>query len=749
MLVTDNIPSIFESIFEWYNRPHKPARVFTFLTGTEVGDTEPAKWMACENKGYFSQVTNMAEVKDSVLRYISVLARPMVLLKDTHPVKWTTAYADLEEKQGKQGYSMVTSVSSPVYSQHNYTTMERLGLKPKELSDPHEQIRTADLLGVVGIDVPIIEIEKLLPPHKLGVNGYSFALNNNGHLLFHPDLRPTSGEILKPDYNIVDLAEVELVHDKSLKSLTREGYETDEPRYNHSGLFKMRKEMVDHTAGQTRLTVKVHQDEMRRAVVREQDYFYVGISTNTPFSLGIAVPSKYGHFRVMGGLQLDQQNTSQIFSDERWSVHPGWVYCKFNFEQKSSSQKKVLKHFLKRMEIEGSKFKYGQPVITRHLPGCTSYWGPAYFCKDLPQILSAEENPHFCDKELVQALALDGEITKVFSDANSRNEVFAKFGTKLAFVATRSGLTRWEKLDKSDDHDDVIRDFSDMKAVDELWYKRVVEYHHTNPHSYLLSVEKDPRTVTASHAIYKGQAPAAVVGAQLDYAGLADNLWEVTKGFKTQSGEILSCQNETINCFVLDNNGFVTISEDSGHVGKFFGQVDALLFETFLQHGIFEKIKIYDYQAVCFENVADEMQSEEHHEIVYDDAESKLKEEFDTDFKIQDGEKINKTKAKSCDKETYIYELKKPIYIRGIGFCEESRCEKPFAVSLIPHTNLLLVVSDALCPCTQAKKVSVIPSKVEYETICATISHQPYRQKPRPSIFYHPQEEEIRLCGDS
>merc|ERR1719500_2252537 len=155
MIVTDTIPAIFEPIFQEYNQPHKPARVFTFLTGQ--GDTAPAKWMACENKGYFSQVTNMEEVKDKVLRYVSVLARPMVLVKNHHPVKWTGVYADLEvphnpsiwsirlrkpttrrkiwdmqgKKEGFRGYNMITSVSIPVYSKVNFTTMEKLGLKPK------------------------------------------------------------------------------------------------------------------------------------------------------------------------------------------------------------------------------------------------------------------------------------------------------------------------------------------------------------------------------------------------------------------------------------------------------------------------------------------------------------------------------------------------------------------------------------------------------------------------------------------
>ena len=30
---------------------------------------------------------------------------------------------------------------------------------------------------------------------QLGVGGYSFAVNNNGHLLYHPDLRPMVSDL--------------------------------------------------------------------------------------------------------------------------------------------------------------------------------------------------------------------------------------------------------------------------------------------------------------------------------------------------------------------------------------------------------------------------------------------------------------------------------------------------------------------------------------------------------------------------
>ena len=42
--------------------------MFTYLIGREISDLEAAKWMACNNKGYFTHVTTLAEVKEQVSR---------------------------------------------------------------------------------------------------------------------------------------------------------------------------------------------------------------------------------------------------------------------------------------------------------------------------------------------------------------------------------------------------------------------------------------------------------------------------------------------------------------------------------------------------------------------------------------------------------------------------------------------------------------------------------------------------------
>merc|ERR1719362_2411204 len=224
------------------------------------------------------------------------------------------------------GYRLMTSVSIPVFDKKNHT------------------VRIAQLLGVAGTDVPIREIEKLTPPYQLGVNGYAFAINNNGYVLFHPDLRPMFQEILKPNYNSVDLAEVELV-DTYL----------DEPRGNDSQLLAMRKEMVNQVIGQNYLRVKQHFDDMKRATVRTQDYFYHPVS-NTPFSLGIALPRDHGKYRVKGEIEvsLAKFNISDLFKGKSWRLHPDWVYCEYNYAgtpyREFNTPEDNMKHFFVKMQ---------------------------------------------------------------------------------------------------------------------------------------------------------------------------------------------------------------------------------------------------------------------------------------------------------------------------------------------------------------------------------------------------------------
>lgn len=49
----------YENIFKFYNHPHKPVRVFTYLIGREISDLKAANWMACKNRGKEVKTINL------------------------------------------------------------------------------------------------------------------------------------------------------------------------------------------------------------------------------------------------------------------------------------------------------------------------------------------------------------------------------------------------------------------------------------------------------------------------------------------------------------------------------------------------------------------------------------------------------------------------------------------------------------------------------------------------------------------
>ncbi|KAK9720903.1 von Willebrand factor type A domain [Popillia japonica] len=101
MLITDGVQYNYKEIFEkynWQNRPFMPVRVFTYLIGSEVSDVREVKWMACANQGYYVHLSTYAEVREEVLQYIPVMARPMVLNPKQRPVPtWSPVYADVTD----------------------------------------------------------------------------------------------------------------------------------------------------------------------------------------------------------------------------------------------------------------------------------------------------------------------------------------------------------------------------------------------------------------------------------------------------------------------------------------------------------------------------------------------------------------------------------------------------------------------------------------------------------------------------
>lgn len=58
-----------------------------------------------------------------------------------------------------------------------------------------------------------------------------------------------------------------------------------------------------------------------------------------------------------------------------------------------------------------------------------------------------------------------------------------------------------------------------------------------------------------------------------------------------------NCASDALDCYILDNNGFIIISERHEHTGKFFGEIDGTIMDSLVQDRIyryksmFERIK--------------------------------------------------------------------------------------------------------------------------------------------------------------
>ncbi|KAF7991299.1 hypothetical protein HCN44_002861 [Aphidius gifuensis] len=816
MLITSQTEGASRDLIKRYNWPHMPVRIFTYLIGGDKS-TE-LKDMACLNKGFYARITSMEDVKTKVFEYIKILARPMVLYQHDHPIHWTPAYIGGES--GRFGESrhgqLMTSVTAPILDRRNHT------------------IKTANLLGIVGTDVPVEEVQKLVPPYKLGVNGYSFIVDNNGRVLYHPDLRPLPSSVsyeesLRPRYTSVDLSEVELA-------------EFDGPTHplNNSLLLDLRHDMIDQKEGETNFAVKIHYDEMKRVTIRRHNYFYKPI-TGTPFSLGLALPEGYGMLEVHAELELKHAivNVFDYLNGTNWKVHPDWVYCEYS----SASDKKFITpeerilHFLSRTRMPGWKWMSMRPKSP------SSHHN---------QASKPDKDAHYCDKRLVQSLVLDAVVTGGFNKRDSNtmhkeenqnpiailmallhSQGKGRFDVVRSFIATRSGLFRWHDHQENKDTEDEPH-FAGMnkRAMDTSWYKRAAEQHAIEPLSFVFSVPfnaaelADP-LVTATHAVFvegtnKGhKAPAAVVGLQFHHSSLATHFMNITS---TCVNCKKNCASEELDCYILDNSGFIIISERHEHTGKFFGQIDGTIMDSLVQDRIYRKVSVVDYQGVCppqESHVSSAPKSIITSSIIktigtifgliwssiirlniqqvlniqpvlsWPDKPDFNNDNIENPFEtyppnLTDDNKLSKNnglpeisaaqstslksnsnplpaqykinKVRTCEKRTDLYILQ-PERLNTSGQsnplkgkltnCHVTGCERPFSVQKIVHTNLILLVVDTLCPCG-SKQLSIDPIEAVTEPgACTARRERLYRKRPPKCINYHPEEMEIKYCGNA
>uniref|UniRef100_A0A672Y9W6 Calcium channel, voltage dependent, alpha2/delta subunit 3 n=1 Tax=Sphaeramia orbicularis TaxID=375764 RepID=A0A672Y9W6_9TELE len=655
MLVTDGATEMYDDVFEKYNWPERKVRIFPYLIGRESAFADNLKWMACANKGYFSQISTLADVQENVMRYLHVMSRPKVIDHE-HDTVWTEAYVD-SALNDKAGPSLMTTVAMPVFSTKNETNQ---GI----------------LLGVVGTDIPLQELMKLIPKHMLGIHGYVFAITNNGYILTHPDLRPLYQEgqkRRKPNYSSVDLSEVEWEDKDDI----------------------LRNAMVNRRTGTFSMEVMKTVDRGRRVLKMHNDYYYTDIK-GTPFSVGVALSRGHGKYFFRGNVSVeaglrDLEQPDVALADE-------WTYC--NTEEQHEH---------------------------RHLTQIQAI-----------KLFMTGRRPHLkCDRELIQEVLFDAVVTAPLEAywtglALNKSENSDK-GVEITFLGTRTGLSRTKLFVAADQlsNQDFLtaEDKEGVFNADHfpLWYKRAAEQNK----------KKQVCNIITTWNPFNILVLCSAVGIQMKLEFFQRKFWTACRQCTALDGKCsISCDNEDINCYLIDNNGFILVTEDQAQTGLFFGEVEGAVMNKLLQMGSFKRITLYDYQALCREYAG----SIDSARMLSDVRKMQTSEQM-----ISPCSSVLKSRGKTmmvpCDTEYPAFVSERTIK-ETTGNIDCEGCIRSFVIQQIPSSNLFMVVVDNKCDCSSAPPVTMDPIEIMYilsSLKCDRLKFQKDRKKPESCHPFHPE----------
>ncbi|XP_029902292.1 voltage-dependent calcium channel subunit alpha-2/delta-4-like [Myripristis murdjan] len=199
----------------------------------------------------------------------------------------------------------------------------------------------------------------------------------------------------------------------------------------------------------------------------------------------------------------------------------------------------------------------------------------------------------------------------------------------------------------------------------------------------------------------------------------------------------LRCDSFDIACYVIDNNGFIIISKERSDAGRFFGEVDGSVMTTLIRMGMFKRVSLFDYQAMCKINLHSVSSARPLLSPFYGLV-SAFKwflsnfllfllefnicgfwhtEHFadaKPSFSVSSSHKKKGDILQPCDTEypSFVYE---PSIKETNSLIKCGRCQKMFVVQQVPDSNLLMLVVQADCDCSrQYPPITLEPKEAAY-----------------------------------
>uniref|UniRef100_A0A8C6TE67 Calcium channel, voltage-dependent, alpha 2/delta subunit 2b n=1 Tax=Neogobius melanostomus TaxID=47308 RepID=A0A8C6TE67_9GOBI len=655
MLFTDGGEDRAQDVFLQYNWPNKTVRVFTFSVGQHNYDVTPLQWIACTNKGYYFEIRSICAIRINTQEYLDVLGRPMVLAGGVaKQVQWTNVYQD----------ALVSGGTKISLNMHNQL-----------------------ILGVMGVDVHLDEIKRLTPRYNLGANGYIFAIDPNGYLLLHPNLRPKLVNLPEPvTLDFLD-AEVE-----------------------DSNKEEIRRQMIDGRPGEMQIKTLLKSVDEQYIDDVYRGYTWAPIN-GTDYSLGLVLPP-YNEYYIQADLSdVMLQLQCKCFG----------VCLQHIFKCVSC----VFREYCKRLHLSDNNTQFLQNFLSL--------------------IIDISPDSDECDQDLIHNLILDSRIIGQLASRVWKNKDLNSYGFLAVFASTDGGITRVFPNVAADVWDE------DPEPFNSNFYRRSLDnkgYMFRAPQKSSLDdmVNGDNGTVgiLVSSAIEVNLGgkllKPAVVGVKLDLEAwvdkfkiLASNVSDGRQGtHKCGASRMceMDCEANTddLLCYLIDDGGFLVMSNQRDHwkkMGLFFGDVDPYLMYALFNNSIYVRRQSFQYQSAC-EPISSSHTGAAPRRFFVPSVADLLSLAWWT----------STTKPSSCVTiQSQFYFTNTTNMYNVLQDC--GNCSRLIHAKRIENTNLLFVVAESL-PCSTCEIERLTQVRTEPDP-------DPTKTQPRPNPRPDPHQDQIKI----
>ncbi|KAF3696953.1 Voltage-dependent calcium channel subunit alpha-2/delta-3 [Channa argus] len=171
----------------------------------------------------------------------------------------------------------------------------------------------------------------------------------------------------------------------------------------------------------------------------------------------------------------------------------------------------------------------------------------------------------------------------------------------------------------------------------------------------------------------------SAVGIQMKLEFFQKKFWTASRQCAALDGKCsISCDEEDINCYLIDNNGFILVAEDyTLPYFAFFSAIKWILSELII---FLVEFNFYSWW--------------------YSDVTAKA-------------QRIGRTMQVPCDTEYPAFISERTIK-ENTGNIECEGCIKSFVIQQIPSSNLFMVVVDNKCDCSMFEPITMDPVEIMY-----------------------------------